>query len=67
MDHEITTLTARLLAHRWLPRTDTQVKRALVDESFRVELETRLATAGLVLLDNPFGRARRGGPERRHA
>jgi hypothetical protein len=54
MDHEITTLTARLLAHRWLPRTDTQVKRALVDESFRVELETRLATAGLVLLDNPF-------------
>ncbi|WP_417070416.1 hypothetical protein [Niveibacterium terrae] len=54
MDHEITTLTARLLAHRWLPRTDTQVKRALVDESFRVELEARLATAGLVLLDNPF-------------
>jgi len=54
MDHEITTLTARLLAHRWLPRTDTQVKRALVDESFRVELEARLATAGLVLHDNPF-------------
>lgn len=54
MDHEITTLTARLLAHRWLPRTDSQVKRALVDESFRVELEARLATVGLVLLDNPF-------------
>lgn len=54
MDHEITTLTARLLAHRWLPRTDSQVKRALVDESFRVELESRLATAGLQLLDNPF-------------
>lgn len=54
MDHEITTLTARLLAHRWLPRTDSQVKRALVDESFRIELEARLAASGLVLLDNPF-------------
>lgn len=54
MEHEITTLTARLLAHRWLPRTDAQVKRALVDESFRLELEHRLAEVGLQLLDNPF-------------
>ena len=54
MEHDITTLTARLLAHRWLPRTDAQVRRALVDETFRAELESRLAQVGLALLDNPF-------------
>ncbi|MDP5240635.1 hypothetical protein Q9Q94_13910 [Uliginosibacterium sp. 31-16] len=54
MSHEITELTARLLAHRWLPRSDAQVRRALVDEAFRLELETRLAAVGLQLLDNPF-------------
>ena len=54
MNHEITSLTARLLAHRWLPRADSQVRRALVDEAFRSELEARLAAVGLELLDNPF-------------
>lgn len=54
MNQEITALIARLLAHRWLPRTDAQVRRALVDESFRAELENRLESAGLELLDNPF-------------
>ncbi len=54
MNHEITELTARLLAHRWLPRADGQVRRALVDEAFRAELEARLAAVGLELLDNPF-------------
>lgn len=54
MNNEITALTARLLAHRWLPRTDAQVRRALVDETFRAELETRLTAVGLQLLDNPF-------------
>jgi len=54
MDTDITSLTARLLAHRWLPRTDLQVRRALVDEAFRFELEQRLANVGLQLLDNPF-------------
>lgn len=54
MKHEITELTARLLAHRWLPRSDALVRRALVDESFRAELENRLAAVGLELLDNPF-------------
>ncbi|MEN9490938.1 MAG: hypothetical protein RJA63_1387, partial [Pseudomonadota bacterium] len=49
MSHEITELTARLLAHRWLPRTDNQVRRALVDEAFRAELEARLAAVGLEL------------------
>ncbi|HSD40122.1 MAG TPA: hypothetical protein VLC92_21660 [Rhodocyclaceae bacterium] len=54
MEQEITSLTARLLAHRWLPRNDVQVRRALVDETFRHELEQRLANVGLQLLDNPF-------------
>lgn len=54
MEHDITTLTARLIAHGWLPRTDEQVRRALVDESFRSEIEQRLAHVGLALLDNPF-------------
>ena len=54
MQHDITELTARLLAHRWLPRADVQVRRALVDEAFRSELEARLAAVGLQLLDNPF-------------
>ncbi|GAA5161510.1 hypothetical protein [Viridibacterium curvum] len=54
MEHDITALTARLLAHRWLPRNDAQVRRALVDEAFRAELESKLAGVGLELLDNPF-------------
>ena len=43
MDHELKTLTARLLAQRWLPRNDKLVRRALVDETFRLELDRRLA------------------------
>lgn len=54
MNLEITELTARLLAHRWLPRTDSQIRRALVDEAFRAELESNLSAVGLQLLDNPF-------------
>ncbi|AYH44215.1 hypothetical protein [Azoarcus sp. DN11] len=54
MEHELKTLTARLLAHRWLPRNDRQVRRALVDETFRVELDHRLAAIGLQLQDNPY-------------
>lgn len=54
MEHDITALTARLLAHRWLPRSDTQIRRALIDENFRADLEARLAAVGLQLLDNPF-------------
>jgi len=54
MEHEIKTLTARLLAHRWLPRNDRLVRRALVDEAFRIELDHRLAAVGLQLQDNPY-------------
>ena len=45
---------ARLLAQRWLPKSDAQVRRLLIDESFRQDIEHRLAAAGLRLLDNPF-------------
>ena len=54
MEHDIRTLTARLLATRALPRNDRLVRRALVDESFRGELERRLEAVGLQLLDNPY-------------
>lgn len=54
MEHELQTLTARLLAHRWLPRRDPLVRRALVDETFRGELDRRLAAVGVQLLDNPY-------------
>jgi hypothetical protein len=54
VDNEITHLTSRLIAHGWLPRSDAQVRRALVDETFRHDLEARLAGVGLMLLDNPF-------------
>jgi hypothetical protein len=47
-------LVARLLASRWLPRTDARVQRALIDEPFRDELDRRLAACGVRLLDNPF-------------
>ena len=54
MEHELKTLTARLLAQRWLPRGDKLVRRAMVDETFRLELDRRLADVGLRLLDNPY-------------
>ncbi|MDD5297535.1 MAG: hypothetical protein PHU46_11545 [Rhodocyclaceae bacterium] len=54
MDHELRTLTARLIAARALPRTDPLVRRALVDEGFRQDLEHRLSAVGLQLLDNPY-------------
>ena len=54
MEHELKTLVARLLANRWLPRNDRLVRRALVDEGFRLELDQRLAAVGLQLQDNPY-------------
>lgn len=54
MDQDLKTLTARLLANRWLPRADRLVRRALVDEGFRLELDQRLAAVGLQLHDNPY-------------
>ncbi len=47
-------LIARLLAQRFLPREDAEVRRLLVDSSFRNEVEQRLAGCGLRLLAQPF-------------
>ena len=54
MSDDLQTLGARLLAHRYLPRTDRQVRRALTDESFRQDLDSRLAACGLRLIENPY-------------
>lgn len=54
MELELKTLTARLLAQRVLPRTDPLARRALLDESFRSELDRRLADVGLRLVENPY-------------
>ena len=47
-------LIARLLALRYLPREDKEVRRLLVDASFRDEVDQRLAASGLRLLAHPF-------------
>lgn len=47
-------LIARLLALRYLPREDAEVRRLLVDAGFRDEVEQRLAASGLRLLAHPF-------------
>lgn len=54
MDIELKTLTARLLAHRVLSRTDPLVRRALLDDVFRHELDRRLGELGLRLIENPY-------------
>lgn len=45
---------ARLLAQRYLPREDTEIRRLLVDSSFHDEVQQRLASCGLRLLAQPF-------------
>jgi len=47
-------LIARLLAQRYLPREDAEVRRLLVDSGLREEVEQRLTTCGLRLLAQPF-------------
>jgi len=47
-------LIARLLALRYLPREDREIRRLLVDAGFRDEVEQRLAARGLRLLAHPF-------------
>lgn len=47
-------LIARLLALRYLPREDAEVRRLLVDAGFHDEVEQRLAATGLRLLAQPF-------------
>lgn len=52
-DHA-TRLIARLIAQRYLPRENADVRRLLVDAPFRNEVEQRLAACGLRLLAHPF-------------
>ena len=47
-------LIARLIAERWMPRSEPLARRVLVDEAFREDIEQRLAACGLRLLDNPY-------------
>jgi hypothetical protein len=47
-------LIARLLALRYLPREDAEIRRLLIDSSFRDEVEQRLTASGLRLLAHPF-------------
>jgi len=54
MERELQVLVAKLAAHRWLPRTDEHVKRALVDELFRASLDDRLGACGMELVEHPF-------------
>lgn len=55
MNHDAAArLIARLLALRFLPRDDAEIRRLLIDTGFREEVEQRLAAAGLRLLDQPY-------------
>lgn len=54
IEAEIAPLAARLLAHRYLPRTDAAVRRVLTDDTYRDELDRRLQAVGLKLLENPY-------------
>ncbi len=47
-------LIARLLALRFLPREDAEIRRLLIDAGFRDEVEQRLTASGLRLLAHPF-------------
>ncbi|MHA6206107.1 hypothetical protein ACXU4B_16900 [Dyella soli] len=54
MHDETAALVARLLSQRWLPRDDTQARKALLDEGFREELDRRLDAVGLELREHPY-------------
>ncbi len=54
MEHSLTVLVSRLLAHRVIPRSDPLARRALLDDAFRAELDQRLAAVGLRLVENPY-------------
>ncbi|QNM96471.1 hypothetical protein [Chitinimonas koreensis] len=54
MDNALAILSARLIAHRFIPRNDPLARRALVDDDFRAALDHRLAEVGLALLENPY-------------
>ena len=47
-------LIAQLMTHQTLSRENKLVKRALTDEVFRLDIDTRLAACGLKFLDNVY-------------
>jgi hypothetical protein len=47
-------LIAQLLTHQTLSRENKLVKRALTDDVFRLDLDTRLAACGMKFLDNVY-------------
>jgi hypothetical protein len=54
MDKEVRILVSKLLAQQSLPRRDKLVKKALTDEAFRQELDSRLYACGLAFMENPY-------------
>jgi hypothetical protein len=54
MTEDAQILIARLLAHQTLRREDKLVKRALSDELFRTEIDTRLKACGMKFVDNVY-------------
>ena len=54
MNEEAQILIARLLAHQTLRRDDKLVKRALSDELFRTDLDSRLQACGMKFVDNVY-------------
>jgi hypothetical protein len=54
MNDDSQILIARLLTHQTLKRDDRLVRRALSDELFRADVDTRLAAVGLKFLDNVY-------------
>ncbi|UPG86251.1 hypothetical protein L2Y94_02465 [Luteibacter aegosomatis] len=54
MHDDTASLVTRLLAQRWLPRDDVQARKALLDESYREELDRRLEAVGLELREHPY-------------
>jgi len=54
MEKAVRELVAKLITQQHLPRQDKLVKKALTDETFRQELDSRLHACGLRFLDNPY-------------
>jgi len=54
MNDDSQILIARLLTHQTLKREDKLVRRALSDELFRAEVDSRLAAVGMKFLDNVY-------------
>ena len=54
MNQESQILIARLITHQTLKREDKLVRRALTDELFRADIDTRLLACGMKFVDNVY-------------